>query len=118
MTAVTDRHSKSNGRRAEPEKLGGDTTMDTPLTMTVEPKHLKDGWVLVLEFLQKTGDLVTASIMPFEQGRAMPDDTLLSFYVVKHLGNVLAREAAGCFAPNKKQAVLTFNTAGRVKNIA
>lgn len=90
--------------------------METALTITVEPKHLHDGWALVLEYHKASGDLLTVCVMTAAQAAQMPAETVLSDYVVKHLGNVLAREAPGCFAPNKTHATLTFDRqTGRVK---
>src|SRR6266508_1049546 len=96
----------------------GETPMDA-FTITVTPQHLHDGWALVLEHSLHTGELVTVSVMTREQADRLPAETELSEFVVKTLGNVLAREAPGCFAPNKAQAILTFDArTGRVKTIA
>ncbi len=91
--------------------------MDT-LSIVVTPKHLTDGWFLVLETSLATGEVVTVSVLTAEQAARLPAETALSEFVVKPLGNVLAREAAGCFAANKVQATLTFDArTGRVKTI-
>ena len=92
--------------------------MAESLTLTVTPAHLKSQWKLVYEFHKETGTLLTLSPMVAEQAAQMPTETATSDFVVKALGNVLAREAGGCFAPNKKQAVLTFNENGRITRVA
>jgi len=91
--------------------------METPLTITVTPQHLKGEWKLVQEFSRASGDLLTVSIMTTEEAQRLPAETALSDFVVKTLGNVLVREASGCFAGGKTKAKLTFRLNGRVLRV-
>lgn len=92
--------------------------METPLTITVTPQHLRGDWRLVLEFQRETQTLLTASILSEEAAARLPTATPYADFVIKKLGNVLAREAPGCFAPNKAKAVLTLNADGRIVKMA
>lgn len=92
--------------------------MDTACTLEVTPTHVRDGWILVLEFATATDELVTVSILTDAQAARLPFVTETSQYVHKKLGTVLAREAPGCFAGQKTTATLTFDRqTGRVTRV-
>ena len=89
-----------------------------PLTITVTPKHILGDWMLVYEISKATGDVITVSIVTADQAAALPVETELSEYLVKKLGNVLAREAPGCFAKSDRATVTFDARTARVKTIA